>query len=85
MTAQQADKRSAARPLVLRLLFAIPLLGWMLREAAEGGGNAKALFAVNCVLIWILAIAVFGYPAIILPALFFVLVIFCLLITITRG
>ncbi|MCP8897088.1 hypothetical protein KYK29_19340 [Shinella daejeonensis] len=79
------DDSSAARPLALRFLFAIPLLGWMLREAVEGGDTAKILFGVNCTLVWLLAIWIFGYPAIILPALFLVLGISWLLIVATRG
>jgi hypothetical protein len=77
--------RAARRPLVLRLVYAFPVLGWMLKEAVEGPAVAKTLFVVNCLLIWILAIAIFGYPAIIVPALVMVPVIFTVLILITKG
>ena len=77
--------RAARRPLVLRLVYAFPVLGWMLKEAVEGPAVAKTLFVVNCLLIWILAIAIFGYPAIILPALAIVPIIFTVLILITKG
>jgi hypothetical protein len=79
------ETRASGRPLVLRLAYAFPVFGWMLREAAEGPAVAKTLFVVNCLLIWILAIAIFGYPAIILPALAMVPVIFTVLILITKG
>ncbi len=77
--------RATGRPLVLRLVYAFPVLGWMLKEAVEGPAVAKTLFVVNCLLIWILAIAIFGYPAIIVPALVMVPVIFTVLILITKG
>ena len=85
MSAVAERGRAASRPLVLRLLYAVPVLGWMLKEAVEGQAGAKTLFVVNCALIWILAIAIFGYPAIILPALTIVPTIFVVLILITKG
>ncbi|MET3613313.1 putative membrane protein [Rhizobium aquaticum] len=51
------------------VIYNIPLFGWMLREAAEGTVTAKLLFVINCLLIWALAIVMFGFPAIIIPAL----------------
>jgi hypothetical protein len=51
------------------VVYKIPVFGWMLREAVYGPATAKALFAINCVLLWLLAISYFGYPAIIIPAL----------------
>ena len=52
-----------------RLVFHVPILGWMLKEAVHGPVTAKLLFVANMVLLWLLAIYVFGYPAIIIPAL----------------
>lgn len=69
----------------MTLIYRIPILGWLLKETVEGSANVKALFLVNCVLVWLLAISVFGYPAIILPALCLVGVMFVVLIIITRG
>jgi hypothetical protein len=51
------------------IVYNIPVFGWMLREAFNGPAATKALFAINCVLLWLLAISQFGYPAIIIPAL----------------
>jgi hypothetical protein len=78
------SKATRKEPFVT-LIYRIPILGWLLREAAEGSGNIKALFLVNCALIWLLAIIAFGYPAIIIPALCAVPTIFVLLILITAG
>ncbi|MGH6809685.1 MAG: hypothetical protein ACREEJ_22980 [Ensifer adhaerens] len=63
----------------------VPVFCWMLKEAAEGSGTAKVLFLINCMLIWLLAIIAFGYPAIIIPALALVPTVFVLLILITTG
>ncbi|WP_077963379.1 hypothetical protein [Ensifer adhaerens] len=71
--------------MIARLVYHVPVFGWMLKEAVQGSQTAKVLFLVNCALIWLLAIVTFGYPAIIIPALTLVPVIFVLLILITTG
>ncbi|WP_246318813.1 hypothetical protein [Peteryoungia desertarenae] len=71
--------------MVAQLMYRVPLLGWMLREAVLGPVTAKVLFVVNLLLLWALAIVVFGYPAIILPALAAVPVMFALLVLIMKG
>ena len=71
--------------MIARLVYNVPILGWMLKEAVQGSQTAKVLFLINCALIWLLAIVAFGYPAIIIPALTLVPVIFVLLIVITMG
>ena len=65
------------------VIYNIPVFGWMLREAVQGTVTAKLLFIINCVLLWILAIAFFGFPAIILPALAAVACMFVILITLS--
>ncbi len=62
------------------VIYNIPVFGWMLREAAEGAVAAKLLFVVNCLLLWALAIVIFGFPAIIIPALAAVAGMFAILI-----
>ena len=71
--------------MIARLVYHVPLFGWMLKEAVQGSQTAKVLFLINCALLWLLAIFAFGYPAIIIPALTLVPVIFVLLIVITMG
>ena len=70
---------------LFRILFAVPLLGWLLRDALLGHDDAKIYFIVNCLVLWVLAIVLFGYPAAIIPALAAVPVVFVILIAITRG
>ncbi|NKN39744.1 hypothetical protein HFC70_25670 [Agrobacterium sp. a22-2] len=71
--------------MLARAIYHVPVFGWMLKEAMTGSVTAKILFIVNCLLLWILAILFFGYPAIILPALTAVPVMFAILILITKG
>jgi hypothetical protein len=71
--------------MIARMIYHVPVFGWMLKEAVRGPTTAKALFIVNLLLLWLLAIVTFGYPAIILPALTAVPVMFVLLILITKG
>ncbi|QDY69113.1 hypothetical protein [Qingshengfaniella alkalisoli] len=68
-----------------RVLFAIPVLGWILRDVMAGDDSNiyYALAAFLCG--WLCAIILFGYPAIIIPALMLVPTMFALLVTITFG
>ncbi|QPC41676.1 hypothetical protein HW532_02415 [Kaustia mangrovi] len=52
-----------------KIIFAIPLIGWMLRSAWYGDDSEKVFFCINIVVFWGLAIYAFGYPALIIPAL----------------
>lgn len=70
---------------MLKVLYHVPIFGWMLKEAVSGSETAKVLFLVNGALLWLLAAIFFGYPGIILPALVAVPVIFIILIMITKG
>ena len=68
-----------------QMIYRVPLFGWMLREAIYGPTTAKVLFVVNMLLLWLLAIVAFGYPAVILPALAAVPSMFVVLLLITKG
>ncbi|MEX0318380.1 MAG: hypothetical protein AB3N21_10535 [Ruegeria sp.] len=75
----------APRPFWQRLIFAVPLFGWMAREMAEGDADtwyyaAGALFSM-----WGCSILLFGVPGLYIPALAAVPVMFLLLILISRG
>mgnify|MGYP001156495873 CR=1 FL=1 len=50
------------------IVFAIPVFGWLLKSAYFGGDREKVMFVINMALIWLLAIYLFGYPAVIIPA-----------------
>ncbi len=71
--------------MIARMIYHVPVFGWMLKEAITGPTTAKVLFVVNLLLVWLLAILAFGYPAIIIPALAAVPTMFVILIMITKG
>ncbi|ATN36027.1 hypothetical protein ACO34A_19715 [Rhizobium sp. ACO-34A] len=68
-----------------KMIYHVPVFGWMLKEAVTGSTTAKVLFIVNLLLVWLLAIIMFGYPAIIIPALAAVPTMFVILILIMKG
>ncbi|WP_424931449.1 hypothetical protein [Amaricoccus macauensis] len=72
-------------PFYERAIYAIPVLGWMLKDVAYGDKDNIYYFIATLVMAWIIAIIAFGYPAIILPALALVPTIFIALLVITRG
>lgn len=68
-----------------RLLYAIPLFGWMARDVADGkpedlGYTALAIFSM-----WGCSVLLFGLPGLYIPALAMVPVMFLILILISRG
>ncbi|MCM2398010.1 hypothetical protein NBH19_18235 [Rhizobium sp. S95] len=71
--------------MIAKMIYHVPVFGWMLKEAVTGPTTAKVLFIVNLLLVWLLAIITFGYPAIIIPALAAVPTMFVILILIMKG
>jgi hypothetical protein len=67
----------------LKALYAVPVLGWLLKDAVNGRASAKAFFALNCALLLAAAVAVFGYPVLIVAALALVPVVFVSLFVLT--
>ncbi|MCC5978470.1 MAG: hypothetical protein JJU21_10440 [Salinarimonas sp.] len=55
--------------MVLRALYWIPLFGWLLRDAVYGDTLSRIFFVVNLLVLWALAVVIFGYAAVIIPAL----------------
>ncbi|MFW8634506.1 hypothetical protein [Cribrihabitans pelagius] len=68
-----------------RFLFSVPLLGRMSKEIAYGPRENAYYALATGLSLWASAVMLFGLPALYLPALALVPVIFALLITITRG
>ncbi|WP_299663615.1 hypothetical protein [uncultured Ruegeria sp.] len=82
MTALEMPQRL---PLWQRLLFAIPLFGWMARDAANAEADdwyytTGAIFSM-----WGCSTLLFGLPGLYIPALMMVPVMFLILILISRG
>ena len=72
-------------PIWQRLLFAIPLFGWMARDAANSQPEDLGYTAVAIVSMWGCSALLFGLPGLYLPALAMVPVMFLILILISRG
>ncbi len=68
---------------IIRLLKLVPVLNWFVNDAINGSVTCKVCFILNLGMAWLLAIYVFGYPAIIIPALTLVPLVFITLISIT--
>ncbi len=71
-------------PLFLKILFLVPVLGWLLKDAVHGNSEAKYYFCINIFVGWGLAIALIGYPAIIIPALCLVALAFTWILGVCR-
>ena len=54
---------------MLRLAYAVPVFGWLLRDAVHGPPSARGWFVANLAMIWLLTIVFLGYPAFIWPVL----------------
>ncbi|MGR3782481.1 MAG: hypothetical protein ACU0DT_14630 [Albimonas sp.] len=70
---------------MLPILYRVPVLGWMLRDAFEGREDAPLWFALNVIMLWILSVIVFGWAGLIVPALIGVAVVFTAILAITVG
>lgn len=68
-----------------RAVFAIPLLGWMLKDVIHGHPDNKWYFLAAVTSCWIMAIMAFGFPAVVVPVVAIVPVAFVTLLLITRG
>jgi hypothetical protein len=68
-----------------KIVFTIPVLGWLMRSAWHGDWVERLAFVGNMVLLWIAAIYHFGYPAFIVPALALVWSYLFLLVAITAA
>lgn len=82
MTALDMPRRL---PLWQRLLFAIPLFGWMARDAVNGKGEDWYYTAAAIVSMWGCSILLFGLPGLYIPAVLMVPVMFLILVLISRG
>jgi hypothetical protein len=75
-----------ARPSVLlRLVFSIPILGWMLRDVASGGEQELMWFAVSLAFTLACATLVFGLPGLVIGMLFMTVMALTAIVLITRG
>ncbi|WP_244314186.1 hypothetical protein [Pannonibacter tanglangensis] len=64
-----AARRKTPPILLLRILMLVPVFNLFLREAIHGTDNDRLWFAFNLLVLWLIAVVTFGYPAVIIPAL----------------
>ena len=74
---------SRRRP--LPLIYRLPVVGAIAREWAEGDPDFPLAFALTLILLWACAVAIWGLPALYLPAVAAVPVMLTLLVLITQG
>lgn len=71
--------------MLLRFAFAVPVFGWLLRDAVRGGTSARFWFIANLAMLWLLAISFFGYAAFIIPVIILALGMLAVLVMLTAG
>lgn len=71
--------------MALAILAYVAMIGILGRAAWRNGVTEKVMFVVNVALLWLSAIWLFGYPALILPAVLAAIGILALLVIITAG
>ncbi|MFY2826185.1 MULTISPECIES: hypothetical protein [Ruegeria] len=72
-------------PIWQRLLFAIPVFGWLAKDAANGEAEDWYYTAAAIVSMWGCSALLFGLPGLYIPAVMMVPMMFILLILISRG
>ncbi len=72
-------------PFWQRIVFAIPVFGWVAKDITFGDRNNLWFAIIAFVSLWLSSALVFGLPGLYLPALAMVPLIFLALIFITWG
>jgi len=71
--------------MALAILAYGAIIGFLGRAALRSGDTEKVMFVVNVALLWLSAIWLFGYPALIGPAVFAAVGILALLVIMTSA
>jgi len=73
------------RNLLHRVIFAIPVIGWMLRDVAEGDEHTMGWFALTLACSIGVAALVFGLPGLVTAMLFMTVLTLGAILLITFG
>lgn len=76
-----ADLGAAA----LKLVYLVPVFGWLLREAVQGSDEDRTFFAINLALSGVLVAVLFGFQALFFIALASVPLVFLSILLLTTG
>lgn len=68
-----------------RILFSIPVIGWILRDLIHGDEDTVWYLLAGLVSLWIISALTWGLPGLVLPAVAAVPVCLVLIVMITRG
>ena len=83
--AAASDERFANRlGLVVRAVSHVPIVGWMVREVTKNPERGLAIAMVNGLLAWVLAVVLFGFAGLVIPAMGLVVVVFVLFLGFAR-
>lgn len=75
-----------ARPSILqRIVFSVPILGWMLRDVAAGDEQELMWFAVSLAFSLACATLIFGLPGLVVGMLVMTVMALTAIVLITRG
>ncbi|MEM9550169.1 MAG: hypothetical protein AAGA05_03275 [Pseudomonadota bacterium] len=75
----------ARLPIWQRLLFAVPIFGWVARDLTLGDADNVWYALGGFASLWAISVVLFGIPGLYIPALLLVPVIWVVLLLITRG
>jgi len=78
------DRTPSAKSIVLRALFAIPVVGWAAACLFDTRNEAKAYGLAVLLMLWALTIVAFGWPAFIYGMLSAVFLNFVIVLLLTR-
>jgi uncharacterized membrane protein len=76
---------TARLSLAERVLYAIPVIGWMLKDVVHGERDNIYHFLFTMVCLWAISGLVFGLPGVVVPAVVFAPLILLVIVLITRG
>ncbi|SLN34908.1 hypothetical protein PSA7680_01649 [Pseudoruegeria aquimaris] len=76
---------AARRPFWQRLVFALPVFGWILKDYHEGQDANIWYHIITVVSLWLISGLTFGIVGIAIPAVMAVPVMFLVLVLISRG
>jgi hypothetical protein len=80
MTATATDA-----PLARRILFRVPVIGWILRDLIHGDSDTIWYLLGGLVSLWILSAMTWGLPGLVIPAVAMAPVCLTLIVLVTRG
>lgn len=73
-------------PLYQRLIFAVPIIGWMLRDVTHGEGASLPYFGLTIVSLLGISTLTFGLAGLVVPVVLMIVpAAFAILFLITRG